>query len=67
MLHGPVNDRREHQILFTDKLGEVSAEALLEAEQTVERVILGDVSGYAAEIVDPAAGLDGPLDHAPLQ
>ncbi len=45
----------------------VAAEALLEAEQTVERVILGDVAGDAAEVVDPAAGLDRPLDHAPLQ
>ena len=31
------------------------------------RVVLGDVAGDTAEVVDAAVRLDRPLDHAPLQ
>ena len=66
MLDGPVDGGGEDQVHFADKLGEITAEALLEAEEAVEGIILGHVARHAAEIVDAALRFDRPLDHAPL-
>ena len=67
VLDAPIDERIEHQIQFADEFREIAAEALLEAEQAVERIVLRHVAGDAAEIIDAAAGLDRPLDHAPLE
>src|SRR5699024_12722723 len=67
LFHEGVDRPIEHQIHFAHELGEVAAEALLEAVEAVEGVVLADVAADAPVVVNTAMLLDGPLDHAPLE
>ena len=65
--NGKVYRLVEYQIIFADKLYQIAIEILLEAVQTVQRVIRCQIAGNAAEVIDAALLLQRPLNHHPLQ